>query len=65
MMIKYIEFKGEHFLLINGNTIATPQQYENFECSYAHLCKDGIIRRFGVPIGIKDDIREIKVIDIK
>lgn len=57
-----IEFKGKNYVLVGDlvdGAIATRKQYENFECSYAHLYKDGIIRRFGIPIGTKEDIKVI------
>lgn len=55
-----IMFKGKEYLLISGSlehsAIATKEQYENFECSYAHLFPDGKIRRFNKVIGDVNDI---------
>jgi len=55
-----IKFKGKTYYLIgnleDGGAIATKEQYENGECSYAHLHADGLVRRFGEVIGNKDDI---------
>jgi len=55
-----IKFKGKKFLLIGDLTdgaIATKEQYESFETSYAHLCADGKVKRFHKIIGTKDDIK--------
>ena len=57
--IQRITFKGQPFLLIpifDGGAIATPEAYESFEESYAHLFADGSVLRHGVPIGTRDDI---------
>jgi len=58
--IPKIKFKGKEYLLVSGSVknsaIATKEQFENFECSYAHLYEDGKIRRFGGVIGNIDDI---------
>ena len=54
-MMQRITFKGEPFLLIEG-AIATPQQYEDWEESYAHLFPDGRVLRHQQQIGTKDDI---------
>lgn len=56
-----IVFKNKHYFLIDGDlekggAIATKEQYENGECSYAHLYPDGNIRRFNEIIGTKDEI---------
>ena len=59
-----IKFNGEDYLLIGdiegGGAIATKEQYENFELSYAHLFPDGIIMRFEVQIGTINDLEFIK-----
>ena len=55
-----IKLFGNDYLLIgdiqNGGPIATRSQYENFECSYAHLYPNGDINRFGQVIGTRADI---------
>lgn len=56
--MKKIRFQGQEWLL-NGEkdgAICTPEQYKNFECSYAHLMEDGRIMRFQVQIGTIADI---------
>jgi len=54
-VVQKIRWHGEDLLLIGrANTdgaIATRDQFENFECSTAHLMKDGRIRRFGLVVG--------------
>lgn len=64
-------FDGTAYLLIashgepNG-PIATVHQYENGECSFAHLFADGAIRRHGHVVGTRDDLtftgRRVEVI---
>ena len=64
---KCIELFGESYLLLgdlkSGGPIATKEQYENFECSYAHLKPNGNIYRFNKIIGTKDDIK-LSIIEI-
>ena len=57
-----IEFQGKKFLFIgykepSNGAIATQEQYENFEDSYAHLDVDGKIRRHRRVIGTERDIK--------
>jgi len=51
---------GNDYLLIgdlkNGGAIATEEQYRNFDCSFAHLNKNGNIIRFEEIIGTREDI---------
>jgi hypothetical protein len=57
-----IRFEGQEYLLIGDKTdgaIATREQFENFDLSYAHLFSDGKIRRFNVVIGTLEDIEFI------
>jgi len=54
-----IEFKGKPYLFVHG-AICTKEQFENFECSYAHLMDDGKVLRFGVQIGTKDDVKFVR-----
>ena len=60
-MIENIFFQGSQYLLIGskrfGGAIATKDQYENLETSYAHLHRDGNISRFGAIIGNVKDIK--------
>lgn len=58
-----IKFNGEDCLLIGDMTdgaIATEWQYTTGKPSYAHLCRDGKVRRFMQVMGSKDDIEIIK-----
>lgn len=56
-----IEFQGCHYLLIgtlnDGGAISTPEQYANFEPSYAHLNADSRVMRYGRQIGTRDEIQ--------
>jgi len=61
--MKRIKFQGKEWILVNDpnsnkldGPIATEQQYVDFDCPYAHLFPDGIIKRFGEQIGTIDDI---------
>lgn len=55
-----IKLGNKEFLLIgsfnSGWAIATQEQFDNFEDSYAHLLPDGRIMRYGKQIGSKEDI---------
>jgi hypothetical protein len=56
-----VMFKGNQYLLIGGNIkrggpIATKEQFDNFECSFAYLHPDGNISRFGAIIGTRNDL---------
>ena len=63
MSEKVIRFQGNEYLLIgdmaHGGSIATKEQFENGECSYAYLKPDGTVMRFGDSIGHRDEITEI------
>jgi hypothetical protein len=63
MTEKVIRFQGSEYLLIGdlerGGPIATKEQYENGQCSYAHLNADGTVMRFGDSIGHRDEIEVI------
>lgn len=57
----WIRFQGEEYLFVGNpertrGAIATEEQYENFQDSYAHLCADGKIYRYRGVIGLIDDI---------
>jgi hypothetical protein len=56
--MKRIRFQDREWLLV-GTThgaIATPEAYANGEASYAHLGRDGVVRRFHEVIGTVSDI---------
>jgi hypothetical protein len=63
-----IRFKGDAYFFISrhgddlnaGGAIATEEQFVNGLTSYAHLFRDGVIRRFKLPIGT---IADLEVID--
>lgn len=63
-----IRFQGSEYLfvgdLIEGGAIATQEQYENGECSSAHLFPDGRILRFRKQIGVREDIEVIEQVDV-
>jgi len=64
-----ILFKGNEYLLIGdlqtGGAIATEEQFDNFEPSYAHLMPDGRIMRYHRLIGTRDDIRIVRLAGTK
>lgn len=55
-----VRFQGREFLLIGsieaGGAIATREQFDSFQESYAHLFSDGEILRFGQKIGTIEDL---------
>ena len=55
-----VRFQDQDFLLLGdlteGGPLATPEQYQHGQCSYAHLFEDGQIRRFGKIIGTRADL---------
>jgi len=61
-MDRRIRFKGRDDLYLiggdleEGGAIATKEQFESGAMSYAHLCEDGIVRRFNQEIGTREDI---------
>jgi hypothetical protein len=55
--MRKIRFQGKDFILTDDKegAITTPEHYSNWECSYAHLFPNGVIKRFHQVIGnIKD-----------
>lgn len=50
-----VRFQGAEYIMV-GEAITTPELYEAGECSFAHLCGDGLIRRFREVIGRKEDL---------
>ena len=61
-----IKFKSRNYLLIRDpfsgglcGAIATKDQYENFDDSFAHLFGDGTVMRNGTVIGTIKDIKFI------
>lgn len=60
MSVWKIKFKGQDFLLIgdmSDGAIATPEQYENFLPSYAHLFPNDEVRMYNKIIGNRSDIQ--------
>jgi hypothetical protein len=59
--MQLVRFKGQSqvYLLTPGGAIATTDDYENGRCGYAHLCKDGLIRRYHQVIGSNDDLEVV------
>ncbi len=56
-----VKFKGKAGLILVGNVekggvLATREQYEQNEESFAHLFADGTVKRLGKQIGTVDDI---------
>jgi hypothetical protein len=58
--MKIIEFHGRNYILTNGGSITTPEDYSQFLPSYAHLLDSGVIVRYGKKIGTKEDIHVIR-----
>lgn len=68
-MPKLVEFRGERYWLIRGKALA-PLAHCNengrillahlFSESFAHLCEDGALRRYGRQIGTTADLIEVK-----
>lgn len=62
--VLFIKFKGEKYLLVGdlatGGAIATQDQYDNFRTSYAHLFRDGNVRRYNEIIGTLADIKVMR-----
>ena len=63
MTEKVIRFQGKEYLLLGdlerGGPIATREQYENGQCSYAQLQADGTVMRFRDSIGHRDEIEVV------
>ena len=51
-----ITFLGQDYILVGGHAITTETAYLKGEATFAHLCDDGQIRRFGQVIGTAQDI---------
>jgi hypothetical protein len=64
-MIQKIKFKGKEYILVNGDSITTEESYINGTVSFAHLCKDGTVKRYGKVIGLGSDIEFDEEIEIK
>ena len=56
--MKKIKFQGKEWLMVE-NAITTKEWYEAGIVSYAHLCENGDIKRYGTVVGTKDDIEFI------
>jgi len=63
-----IMFQGREYLLIGtiekGGAIATKEQYESGECSYAHLKENGAVMRFLDTIGHRDEIKILGDVEV-
>lgn len=55
-VFKEIVFQGNTYILFDGGAITTPESYLAYTPSYAHLCSDGKVRRYGEIIGSREDI---------
>jgi hypothetical protein len=65
-----IRFQDQDFLfagdsLEQGGPITTDEAFGNGTASYAHLFKDGIVRRVGKKLGTVDQIQVIGKVDIE
>ena len=62
-MSRRCTFKGQEYVAVFGSSktefaLATQDQYENFEISYAYgNLKDNSVKRFGVKIGTCDEVK--------
>lgn len=67
-MMPLIKFQGNEYILAgsleSGGPIATRHQYQNGQCSYAHLKSNGDIMRFNKVIGHRDEIEIIGACDV-
>lgn len=61
-MMQRIRFQGEEYILVGG-AITTPERYRSGTVSFAHLYPNGKILRYGVRIGVKDDIEYLEEIE--
>jgi len=57
-----IKFKGNEFLLIHG-AITTPELFERFSPSLAHLMEDGAVIRYDISFGNHEDIEIIEAFE--
>lgn len=57
--MREIKFKNKNFILIGENEgpITTRHHFKHGLCSYAHLFKDGKVKRFNKEIGTAKDIK--------
>jgi hypothetical protein len=64
MAIERIRFNGhDDLILVDRGSITTIERFERFECSYAHLFPDAVVRRFGVEIGKESDIEVLNEVE--
>ena len=67
--MRKVTFKGEPYLLVSdwraspGSALATQAQYEQGVASFAHVCPDGQILRYGQVIGSVNDLEMGETID--
>jgi len=57
---KRLRLLGREYIFVDG-AIATESAYEAGEVSFAHLCEDGKVRRFGYVIADESDIEWLPV----
>ena len=48
--------------MVKGGAIATEEQYENCEDSFAHLYRNGQVKRYGAVIGARKDIEVLEAL---
>ena len=61
-----IRFQGQEYILTNGGAITTEENYREGKVSFAHLCSDSNIKRYGSVIGTYKDIEFLgKIPEIK
>ena len=61
-----ITLKGEPYILVgdkHDGAITTRERFANFDESVAHLYSDGNVYRLGAPIGTRDDIVFIGLVE--
>lgn len=66
--VQEIRFNGLAFIITGTDKhgpIATKKQYQNGECSYAHLYPDGRIVQFNKQIGTVEDIEFGEIVELE
>ena len=58
MRFRNIRFLGKNWLLVGetSGAITTVESYSHGICSFAHLHENGTISRYGILIGLREDI---------
>jgi hypothetical protein len=64
---RWVRFKGTIYVLVGDDdgsgAIATKEDYENGEVSFAHLMPDGRILRYNEQIGTSADLEDLGACD--